>query len=135
MKHIPSEVNTGLQSILTEDHFSPVHCYLILSTHNFFFTKNDLTMHWRVMVLPENWSATRGMFSKERACVLSPKFGLRVKGILASTHSVEHASVHYCKSFKTRFNKISFINIDVFVCCFLNNNKQTCCCNVFNIVK
>lgn len=92
-------------------------------------------MHWRVMVLPENWSATRGMFSKERAHMLLPKFGLRVKGILASTHSVEHASVHYCKSFKTRFNKISFINIDVFVCCFFFNNKQTCCCNVFSIVK
>lgn len=40
------------------------------------------------------------------------------KGNLASTRSVEHASVHYCKSFKTRINKISFINIDVFVCCF-----------------
>lgn len=50
--------------------------------------------------------------------MLSPKFGLRVKGILANTRSVEHASVHYCKSFKTRINKISFINIDVFVCCF-----------------
>lgn len=93
-------------------------------------------MHWRVMVLPENWSATRGMFSKERARVLSPKVGLRFKGILASTRCVEHTSVHYCKSFKTRINKISFINIDVFVCCFFNNNnKQTCCCNVFSIVK
>lgn len=70
------------------------------------------------MVLPENWSATRGMFSKERAHMLSPKFRLSVKGILASTRAVEHASVHYCKSFKTRINKISFINIDVIVCCF-----------------
>lgn len=70
------------------------------------------------MVFFENWSVIRGMFSKERVYMFLLKFGLRVKGILVSIYFVEYVFVYYCKSFKIRFNKILFINIDVFVCFF-----------------
>lgn len=49
--------SSGVGSILVEDHFSPMHCYVISSTQKV-YTKNDVPMHWREMDLGENWSYT-----------------------------------------------------------------------------
>lgn len=47
----------GMRLILVRDHFSPVHCYFILSAHKIIY-QNDVTMHRQEMVLAKNWSHT-----------------------------------------------------------------------------
>lgn len=46
--------STGVRPVLVKYHFSPVHCDVIYQ-YTKLFTKNDVTLYWREMVLNDNW--------------------------------------------------------------------------------
>lgn len=50
-------LTTGVQPVLAEYQFLPVHCYIILSTQNKIMQVKwcNILLHWWEMVVGENW--------------------------------------------------------------------------------
>lgn len=69
---------TGVRPVFAKYRFSPVHCDIILSTIKL-YTKNDITMYWREIVLGENWSYASTVSLNQNTFWIKPLYQWKIK--------------------------------------------------------